>query len=71
MFNDTTCSVLIIVCTFALGIIIAICTSQGMLGGKVRANMTIYIAYCLLIGAYTILLVNDDDTDDDDMASFV
>jgi len=46
-------------------------TSQGLIGGKVRANIIVYVAYCLLLSAYTILIVSDDDDDDDEPARFV
>jgi len=65
------CAAVAVACAVACGLVIMLLTSQGLIGGKVRANIIVYVAYCLLLSAYTILIVSDDDDDDDEPARFV
>ena len=65
------CAALAIAGAVACGFVIMLLTSHDLIGGKVRANIIVYIAYCLLLSAYTILITNSDDDDEDELERFV
>lgn len=69
--NEGACATLIVAFIVAFGFGIVVATADQPTNSKIRSNIIIGIAYCVLVSAYTVCIIGPHDDEEEEETEFL